>query len=123
MVFGVLYKPKGKKNEEYCLFDIDIYMEQAKFQLDGWRSEIVIVCFPSGVAKYVFDNIHSEEELSQFQKDSEIVSSIRGTLHDTMHNVYLSRKEAHDRHNDEFLPKLEKIIQDFADKYGLEVKK
>lgn len=120
MVYDILYKPDDRR--EMCLFDIDIYLDKNEYKNDDtWRTEIIKVCCPGGIAKFVFDKIHTEEELLEFQKDCEPLHNIRGILHETMHNGFLPMREASNRNYKEHGPALEKIIRGFADKYGLKI--
>lgn len=131
MIYSIDYI--DKKNSQWCLFEIHVFVtyETGIWKVgEGFRSDCKSVCFGQCIAQYVFDKIHDEETLKEFQKDVTEMVEIRGYLHEILDNHWFSvetdkraEEQAQERFKNVHIPAMEKKIYEFAEKYGFKVRK
>ena len=63
----------------------------------------------------------TEETEQEFLNDIHEIDNLRGWLWEKEKNWATSSEKARRRHDHDFLPKLRKIVNDFANKYGFEI--
>lgn len=127
MVYTIEYIKDGNT---HVLYDIDLYMKLHEDYYDrmnhdvydAWMTEINNICFGDGIAQYVYDKIHNEETLEKFKKDCEKMSWLRGFLHEEHYDYWMKKDEANKFFNS-FKTEIDLIIDSFALKWGLKVKK
>lgn len=115
-----------KQNEDggrNVIFDIEFYLKDDNFR-DGrlWYSELHVVTMVKNLLIWYKNNQHNftEETEQEFFNDIHEIDNLRGWLWEKEKNWAVSSKKADERHYHDFLPKLRKIINDFANKYGFE---
>ena len=115
-----------KQNEDggrNVIFDIEFYLKDDNFH-DGrlWYSELHVVTMVKNLLIWYKDNQHNftEETEQEFLNDIHEIDNLRGWLWEKEKNWATSSEEARRRHDRDFLPKLRKIVNDFANKYGFE---
>ena len=127
MVYTIEYI---KDDNTHVLYDIDValqlyedYWDKTTGEVyDAWRTELIDVCFGDGIATYVYDKIHDEETLEKFKKDCKKMSWLRGFLYEEHRNYWLPKDDAK-KIFDSFKTELDLIIDTFALKWGLKVRK
>ena len=115
-----------KQNEDggrNVIFDIEFYLKDDNFQ-DGrlWYSELHVVTMVKNLLIWYKNNQHNftEETEQEFFNDIHEIDNLRGWLWEKEKNWAVSSETARRRHDHDFLPKLRKIVNDFANKYGFE---
>ena len=115
-----------KQNEDggrNVIFDIEFYLKDDNFR-DGrlWYSELHVVTMVKNLLIWYKNNQHNftEETEQEFFNDIHEIDNLRGWLWEKEKNWAVSSEKARRRHDHDFLPKLRKIINDFANKYGFE---
>lgn len=131
MVYAIEYKDKSGK--EYCLFDIDVYLqprecvyEHGEWRKDeAWRSEIVKTINSRNVAKFVYDMTKEgkfgDAEIEEFVKDCEKLDFLRSHLHTELSNHWGEKMSASHALYHVHLPDIKKIIIDFVEKWGFSI--
>ena len=131
MVYALEYKDKNGK--EYCLFDIDIYLQPREYvyehgqyyKSEDWRSEMVKTINSRSVAKYVYDMTQNgkfdDATIEEFIKDCGQLDFLRSHLHTDMSNHWLPKEQAGYAFYHVHLLDIKKIITDFATKWGLSI--
>ena len=115
-----------KQNEDggrNVIFDIEFYLKDDNFR-DGrlWYSELHVCTMVKNLLIWYKNNQHNftEETEQEFLNDIHEIDNLRGWLWEKEKNWATSSEKARRRHDRDFLPKLRKIVNDFADKYGFE---
>ena len=115
-----------KQNEDggrNVIFDIEFYLKNDDFR-EGrlWYSELHVCTMVKNLLIWYKNNQHNftEETEQEFFNDIHEIDNLRGWLWEKEKNWAVSSKKADERHYHDFLPKLRKIINDFANKYGFE---
>lgn len=115
-----------KQNEDggrNVIFDIEFYLKDDNFR-DGrlWYSELHVCTMVKNLLIWYKNNQHNftEETEQEFFNDIHEIDNLRGWLWEKEKNWAVSSEKADKRHYHDFLPKLRKIIGDFANKYGFE---
>ena len=116
-----------KQNEDggrNVIFDIEFYLKDDNFQ-DGrlWYSELHVVTMVKNLLIWYKNNQHNftEEAEQELLNDIHEIDNLRGWLWEKEKNWATSSENARRRHDRDFLPKLRKIVNDFANKYGFEI--
>lgn len=126
MVYNIDYI---KDNKRYTLFDIEIWLKPTECRYengqyvkdDTWHSELHCTSNGANIAKFVFENINTQECLNDFRTDCEKIQWLRGYLHEEHENYLLSMGEASNMLYRNHLPDIKKIIFDFAEKWDLSI--
>lgn len=115
-----------KQNEDggrNVIFDIEFYLKNDDFR-EGrlWYSELHVCTMVKNLLIWYKNNQHSftEKTEQEFFNDIHEIDNLRGWLWEKEKNWAVSNEKAEERHYHDFLPKIRKIIGDFADKYGFE---
>ena len=115
-----------KQNEDggrNVIFDIEFYLKDDNFR-DGrlWYSELHVCTMVKNLLMWYKDSQHNftEETEQEFFNDIHEIDNLRGWLWEKEKNWPVFSEKADERHYHDFLPKLRKIIGDFANKYGFE---
>ena len=115
-----------KQNEDggrNVIFDIEFYLKDDNFR-DGrlWYSELHVCTMVKNLLIWYKNNQHNftEENEQEFFNDIHEIDNLRGWLWEKEKNWATSSEKARKRHDHDFLPKLRKIVNDFANKYGFE---
>ena len=116
-----------KQNEDggrNVIFDIEFYLKDDNFR-DGrlWYSELHVCTMVKNLLIWYKNNQHNftEETEQEFLNDIHEIDNLRGWLWEKEKNWATSSEKARRRHDRDFLPKLRKIVNDFANKYGFEI--
>lgn len=116
-----------KQNEDggrNVIFDIEFYLKNDDFR-EGrlWYSELHVCTMVKNLLIWYKNNQHNftEETEQEFFNDIHEIDNLRGWLWEKEKNWAVSSEKAEERHYHDFLPKIRKIIGDFADKYGFEI--
>ena len=116
-----------KQNEDggrNVIFDIEFYLKDDNFR-DGrlWYSELHVVTMVKNLLIWYKNNQHNftEEAEQELLNDIHEIDNLRGWLWEKEKNWATSSEKARRRHDRDFLPKLRKIVNDFANKYGFEI--
>ena len=126
MVYNIDYI---KDNKRYTLFDIEIWLKPTECRYENgqyvkdetWHSELHCTTNGANIAKFVFENINTQECLNDFRTDCEKIQWLRGYLHEEHENYLLSMGEASNMMYRNHLPDIKKIIFDFAEKWNLSI--
>lgn len=117
-----IYK-ENKDGGRDVIFDIEFYLKDDNFR-DGrlWYSELRVVTMVKNLLIWYKNNQHNftEETEQEFLNDIHKIDNLRGWLWEKEKNWAVSKEKADERHYHDFLPKLRKIISNFANKYGFE---
>ena len=126
MVYDIDYI---KDNERYTLFDIEIWLKPKEVDYkngkwiedDRWNSELHCTTNGANIAKFVFENINTQECLNDFRTDCEKIQWLRGYLHEEHKNYLLPMNVAANMLYHNHLPDIKKIIFDFAEKWNFSI--
>lgn len=113
----------------YTLFDIDIWLKPIECRYENgqyikdvtWYSELHCTTNGANIAKFVFENINTQECLNDFRTDCEKIQWLRGCLHEEHRNYLLPKDEASNMLYHTHLPNIKKIIFDFAEKWNFSI--
>jgi len=127
MVYDIDYI--ANDGNRYTLFDIDIWLKprECKYENgklikdDDWHSELQKSVNSRWIAKFVFEQIHTREELTAFIKDCEKIDWLRWYLHEEHTNYWLPMDQAEYALYHNHLPDIKKVIFDFAEKWNLSI--
>ena len=115
-----------KQNEDggrNVIFDIEFYLKNDEFR-EGrlWYSELHVCTMVKNLLIWYKNNQHNftEETEQEFFNDIHEIDNLRGWLWEKEKNWAVSSEKARRRHDHDFLPKLRKIVNNFANKYGFE---
>jgi len=104
---------------DYPLFDIEYYLKTDD-KKTGWYSEIRCLPIVEGITRFLKVKFTMKDfDYEQFIKDAEGVQEIRGLLYETYDNRPKDPEDARQFHYHVFYEALDKILHEFADKYGL----
>lgn len=126
MVYDIDYI---KDNERYTLFDIEVWLKPREYRYengqyikdDTWHSELHCITNGANIAKFVFENINTQERLNDFRTDCKKIQWLRGYLHEEHRNYLLPKVEASNMLYHNHLPDIKKIIFDFAEKWNFSI--
>ena len=128
MTYYIGYTPgdASYNHRGWVVFDIEYYMNKDETSKDNdcWNSEIYPSLCPEGVTRFLKDKFKDESfDYEAFIKDAEYIDDIRGYLYEHHDNRNKTMKDAENFHYHVFGPKVDKILKDFADKWGLWINK
>ena len=126
MTYQIYYKPENsaENSRGYVMFDIEYYREQSQTK-DKWFSEIRCLPCVEGITYFLKDKFHDDInfDIEEFTKAAIEIQEVRGLLYERFNNKPKENKESNDFHYRVFGETLEKLLNNFADKYGLYINK
>ena len=126
MTYQIYYMPKDftRNSRGYVMFDIEYYREQSQTK-DKWFSEIRCLPCVEGLTHFLKDKFNEDInfDIEEFTKAAIEIQEVRGLLYERFNNTPKENKEANHFHYHVFGETLEKLLNNFADKYGLYINK
>ena len=128
MTYQIYYMPKDftRNSRGYVMFDIEYYREQSQTK-DKWFSEIRCLPCVEGNTRFLRDvfehKIDIDFDFEEFIKEGTEIQELRGLLYERFNNKPKENKEANHFHYHVFGETLEKLLNDFANKYKLYINK
>lgn len=126
MTYQIYYKPENSNENSrgYVMFDIEYYREQSQTK-DKWFSEIRCLPCVAGITYFLKDQFHEDInfDYKKFIEDSFIIQELRGLLYERFNNKPKKDEESREFHYHIFGKVLEKLLNDFANKYKLYINK
>ena len=126
MTYQIYYKPENsaENSRGYVMFDIEYYCEQSQTK-DKWFSEISCLPCVEGLTHFLKDKFTEDInfDIEEFTKAAIEIQEVRGLLYERFNNTPKENKEANHFHYHVFGETLEKLLNNFADKYGLYINK
>ena len=127
MVYDIDYI--ANDGNTYTLYDIMFWLKPRKCRYENgqyvedntWYSELQCTANGANIAKFVYENINTQECLNDFQTDCKKIEWLRGYLHEEHANYCLPKEEASDMLYHNYLPDIKKVIFDFAEKWNLTI--
>lgn len=111
----------GKNSRGYTLFDIEYYLK--KIESSGeWYSEIDCLPVVEGISYFIKEQLNDKDlNFDEFIEDATYIQEIRGLLYECYNNKPKQKSEASNFHYKVFGKRFEKLLNDFAKKYGLHI--
>ena len=126
MTYQIYYMPKDftRNSRGYVMFDIEYYREQSQTK-DKWFSEIRCLPCVEGLTHFLKDKFNEDInfDIEEFSNSAIEIQEVRGLLYERFNNTPRENKEANHFHYHVFGETLEKLLNNFADKYGLYINK
>ena len=126
MTYQIYYKPEtsAENSRGYVMFDIEYYRKQSQTK-DKWFSEISCLPCVEGLTHFLKDKFNEDInfDIEEFTKVAIEIQEVRGLLYERFNNKPKENKEANHFHYHVFGETLEKLLNNFADKYGLYINK
>ena len=126
MTYQIYYKPEtsAENSRGYVMFDIEYYREQSQTK-DKWFSEIRCLPCVEGLTHFLKDKFNEDInfDIEEFTNSAIEIQEVRGLLYERFNNTPRENKEANHFHYHVFGETLEKLLNNFADKYGLYINK
>lgn len=126
MTYQIYYKPEtsAENSRGYVMFDIEYYQRPSETK-DKWFSEIRCLPCVEGLTHFLKDkfNENINFDIEEFIKEGTEIQELRGLLYEMFNNKPKENKEANHFHYHVFGETLEKLLNNFADKYGLYINK
>lgn len=126
MTYQIYYKPENsaENSRGYVMFDIEYYREQSQTK-DKWFSDISCLPCVEGLTHFLKDKFNEDInfDIEEFTKAAIEIQEVRGLLYERFNNTPKENKEANHFHYHVFGETLEKLLNNFADKYGLYINK
>lgn len=126
MTYQIYYKPENsaENSRGYVMFDIEYYREQSQTK-DKWFSDISCLPCVEGLTHFLKDKFNEDInfDIEEFIKEGTVIQELRGLLYERFNNKPKENKEANHFHYHVFRETLEKLLNNFADKYGLYINK
>ena len=126
MTYQIYYMPKDftRNSRGYVMFDIEYYREQSQTK-DKWFSEIRCLPCVEGLTHFLKDKFNEDInfDIEEFSNSAIEIQEVRGLLYERFNNTPKENKEANHFHYHVFGETLEKLLNNFADKYGLYINK
>ena len=113
-----------RNSRGYVMFDIEYYREQSQTK-DKWFSEIRCLPCVEGLTHFLKDKFNEDInfDIEEFSNSAIEIQEVRGLLYERFNNTPKENKEANHFHYHVFGETLEKLLNNFADKYGLYINK
>ena len=126
MTYQIYYMPKDftRNSRGYTMFDIEYYRKQSQTK-DKWFSDISCLPCVEGLTHFLKDKFNEDInfDIEEFTKAAIEIQEVRGLLYERFNNTPRENKEANHFHYHVFGETLEKLLNNFADKYGLYINK
>lgn len=126
MTYQIYYKPENsaENSRGYVMFDIEYYREQSQTK-DKWFSDISCLPCVEGLTHFLKDKFNEDInfDIEEFTNTAIEIQEVRGLLYERFNNTPKENKEANHFHHHVFGETLEKLLNNFADKYGLYLNK
>ena len=126
MTYQIYYMPKDftRNSRVYTMFDIEYYRKQSQTK-DKWFSDISCLPCVEGLTHFLKDKFNEDInfDIEEFTKAAIEIQEVRGLLYERFNNTPRENKEANHFHYHVFGETLEKLLNNFADKYGLYINK
>ena len=126
MTYQIYYKPEtsAENSRGYVMFDIEYYRKQSQIKYK-WFSDISCLPCVEGLTHFLKDKINEDInfDIEEFTKSAIEIQEVRGLLYERFNNTPKENKEANHFHYHVFGETLEKLLNNFADKYGLYINK
>ena len=126
MTYQIYYMPKDStmNSRGYTMFDIEYY-EMPSQTKDEWFSDISCLPCVEGLTHFFKDKFKEDVnvDIEEFTKDATEIQEVRGLLYERFNNTPKEHKEANHFHYHVFGETLEKLLNNFVDKYGLYINK
>ena len=120
MTYYIGYTPKWEKDSRgVVMFDIEYYKNRLG---DGhnWHSDIRCCPCVKGLGAFLRDRLQDYDfNYDEFIKDATDIEEVRGLLWERYDNRPKNSKESDEFHYHTFGDVLDKLLNDFAQKYGL----
>ena len=128
MTYQIYYRPdnSAENSRGYVMFDIEYYCEQSQTK-DKWFSEIRCLPCVEGNTRFLRDvfehKIDIDFDFEEFIKEGTEIQELRGLLYEKFNNKPKEYEESREFHYHIFGKVLEKLLNDFANKYKLYINK
>lgn len=128
MTYQIYYKPENsaENSRGYVMFDIEYYREQSQTK-DKWFSEIRCLPCVEGHTRFLRDvfehKIDIDFDFEEFIKEGTEIQELRGLVYESFNNKPKEDEESREFHYHIFGKVLEKLLNDFANKYKLYLNK
>ena len=126
MTYQIYYKPEtsAENSRGYVMFDIEYYRKQSQIKYK-WFSDISCLPCVEGLTHFLKDKFNEDInfDIEEFTNTAIEIQEVRGLLYERSNNTPKENKEANHFHYHVFGKKLEKLLNNFADKYGLYINK
>ena len=128
MTYQIYYRPdnSAENSRGYVMFDIEYYREQSQTK-DKWFSEIRCLPCVEGNTHFLRDvfehKIDIDFDFEEFIKEGTEIQELRGLLYERFNNKPKEDEESREFHYHIFGKVLEKLLNDFANKYKLNINK
>ena len=126
MTYQIYYMPKDftRNSRGYTMFDIEYYKIPSQTK-DKWFSDISCLPCVEGLTHFLKDKFNEDInfDIEEFTKAAIEIQEVRGLLYESFNNTPKENKEANHFHYNVFGETLEKLLNNFADKYGLYINK
>ena len=126
MTYQIYYKPEtsAENSRGYVMFDIEYYRKQSQLKYK-WFSDISCLPCVEGLTHFLKDKFNEDInfDIEEFIKEGTEIQELRGLLYERFNNKPKENKEANHFHYHVFGETLEKLLNNFADKYGLYINK
>ena len=128
MTYQIYYRPdnSAENSRGYVIFDIEYYREQSQTK-DKWFSEIRCLPCVEGNTRFLRDvfehKIDIDFDFEEFIKEGTEIQELRGLLYERFNNKPKEDEESREFHYHIFGKVLEKLLNDFANKYKLYINK
>ena len=126
MTYQIYYKPEtsAENSRGYVMFDIEYYREQSQTK-DKWFSEISCLPCVEGLTHFLKDKFNEDInfDIEEFTKAAIEIQEVRVLLYERFNNKPKEDEESREFHYHIFGKVLEKLLNDFANKYKLYINK
>lgn len=126
MTYQIYYMPKNftRNSRGYVMFDIEYYREQSQTK-DKWFSEIRCLPCVEGLTYFLKDKFNEDInfDIEEFTNAAIEIQEVRGLLYERFNNKPKEDEESREFHYHIFGKVLEKLLNDFANKYKLYINK
>lgn len=122
MTYHIYYMPSEntETGNEYCLFDIEYYLDRDKLKSDRWYTKII--CWPliRGLAFFFKEKFNDKDfDMESFVLDADFLQDLRKLFSARIDNRPRKITEARQYHYNVLEKDLRKILEDFCNKYNL----
>ena len=126
MTYQIYYRPdnSAENSRGYVMFDIEYYREQSQTK-DKWFSDISCLPCVEGLTHFLKDKFNEDInfDIEEFIKEGTEIQELRGLLYERFNNKPKEDEESREFHYHIFGKVLEKLLNDFANKYKLYINK
>ena len=126
MTYQIYYKPEtsAENSRGYVMFDIEYYQIPSQTK-DKWFSDISCLPCVEGLTHFLKDKFNEDInfDIEEFTKAAIEIQEVRGLLYERFNNKPKEDEESREFHYHIFGKVLEKLLNDFANKYKLYINK